>query len=136
MRLMATDLDGTLLGPGGTLSARNIAALQAAKDAGWYVVLATGRPPFMVAELMPQLGTAATHGVMANGSVVATLPHMELLRTIRFEIDLAIQHNHGQRANGARRPQRNTTRIDAGKPADFDPLFYHGAKQQPQQKRL
>jgi Cof subfamily protein (haloacid dehalogenase superfamily) len=90
VRLLATDLDGTLLGPGGTLSRRNVAALQAAKDAGWYVVLATGRPPFMVADLLPQLGGAATHGVMANGSVVATLPDMDVLHSVRFEIDLAV----------------------------------------------
>jgi Cof subfamily protein (haloacid dehalogenase superfamily) len=90
VRLLATDLDGTLLGPGGTLSRRNAAALRAARDAGWYVVLATGRPPFMVAQLLPELDGAATHGVMANGSVVATLPDMAVLRTVRFEIDLAV----------------------------------------------
>lgn len=89
MRLLATDLDGTLLGPGGAVTARTIAALQAARDAGWYVVLATGRPPYMVELLMPQLGAIATHGVMANGSVVATLPDMEVLRTVRFEVDVA-----------------------------------------------
>jgi Cof subfamily protein (haloacid dehalogenase superfamily) len=89
MRLLATDLDGTLLGPGGAVTARTIAALQAARDAGWYVVLATGRPPYMVELLMPQLGAIATHGVMANGSVVATLPDLGVLRAIRFEIGLA-----------------------------------------------
>ena len=90
MRLLATDLDGTLLGPAGTISDRNVAALRAAREAGWYVVLATGRPPFMVDLLAPQLGDVATHGVMANGSVVATLPDQTVLRTVRFEIGLAV----------------------------------------------
>jgi hypothetical protein len=89
MRLVATDLDGTLLGPGGEVSPRTVAALQATRDAGWYVVLATGRPPFMVDLLMPQLGDAVTHGIMANGSVVATLPDQTVLRSIRFGIDVA-----------------------------------------------
>ncbi len=89
MRLLATDLDGTLLGRDGQVSVRSVRALQAARDAGWYVVLATGRPPFMVDLLMPQLGRAVTHGVMANGSVVATLPDQRVLHSIRFELALA-----------------------------------------------
>jgi Cof subfamily protein (haloacid dehalogenase superfamily) len=89
MRLIATDLDGTLLGPGGTLSARNVDALQAARAAGWYVVLASGRPPFMVTEYLPRLATAVTHGVLANGSLVCTLPDQETLRAIRFGVSMA-----------------------------------------------
>jgi Cof subfamily protein (haloacid dehalogenase superfamily) len=89
MRLLATDLDGTLLGHDGQVSERSVRALQAARDAGWYVVLATGRPPFMVDLLMPQLSSAVTHGVMANGSVVATLPDQQVMRSVRFEIGLA-----------------------------------------------
>lgn len=89
MRLIATDLDGTLLGPAGEVSARNVAALRLAREAGWFVVLATGRPPFMVDLLMPALGAVVTHGVMANGSFVATLPDQQVLRAMRFEIGLA-----------------------------------------------
>ena len=89
MRLIATDLDGTLLGAGGTLSDRNVRALHAAKDAGWYVVLASGRPPFMVAEYLPRLADAVTHGVLANGSIVCTLPDQEMLRAIRFGVSMA-----------------------------------------------
>ena len=89
MRLIATDLDGTLLGAGGTLSERNVRALHAAKDAGWYVVLASGRPPFMVAEYLPRLADAVTHGVLANGSIVCTLPDQEMLRAIRFGVSMA-----------------------------------------------
>lgn len=43
VRLVATDLDGTLLGPGGVLSARTIAAVRAVHEAGIVVVAATGR---------------------------------------------------------------------------------------------
>ncbi|MFO0962965.1 MAG: HAD family hydrolase [Phycisphaerales bacterium] len=41
--LLVTDLDGTLLDRRGRVSARNRAALEAARAAGWHVVIATGR---------------------------------------------------------------------------------------------
>jgi len=43
VRLVATDLDGTLLGPDGRMSARTVAAVRAVHDAGITVVAATGR---------------------------------------------------------------------------------------------
>ncbi len=89
MRLIATDLDGTLLGPGGALSARAVDALRAASAAGVHVVLASGRPPFMIEPLAAQIGPAASHGVLANGSVVCTLPDLAVLRAVRFEVATA-----------------------------------------------
>ena len=41
--ILALDIDGTLLGPGGVLSDRTRAAVRAAGEAGWLVTLATGR---------------------------------------------------------------------------------------------
>ncbi len=41
--LLALDIDGTLLGPGGVLSDRTRDAVRAAGEAGWLVTLATGR---------------------------------------------------------------------------------------------
>ena len=41
--MIATDLDGTLLGPDGEVSARTCAAIAAAHEAGIVVVAATGR---------------------------------------------------------------------------------------------
>jgi Cof subfamily protein (haloacid dehalogenase superfamily) len=51
MRVVATDLDGTLLHSDGTLSDRAQAALRSARAAGIRVVLATARPARVVAEL-------------------------------------------------------------------------------------
>lgn len=42
-RLVALDLDGTLLDSNKHLTKRNLAALQRAADAGWYIVPSTGR---------------------------------------------------------------------------------------------
>ena len=68
-RLVATDLDGTLLGPDGTVSARTAASLVRAADAGVEVVFVTARPPRWLHELAAHV---AGHGVAicANGAAV------------------------------------------------------------------
>ncbi|QNP75354.1 HAD family phosphatase [Streptomyces roseirectus] len=76
-RLVATDLDGTLLRSDGTLSARTRAALAAAEGAGIRVVLVTGRPPRSVPELLARTGPHTV--ISANGAAVhhsdGTLAH-------------------------------------------------------------
>ncbi|WP_407319024.1 HAD family hydrolase [Isoptericola halotolerans] len=44
-RLVATDLDGTLLGPDGTVSERTRATLRAVEESGIEIVFVTARPP-------------------------------------------------------------------------------------------
>jgi hydroxymethylpyrimidine pyrophosphatase-like HAD family hydrolase len=78
-RLIATDLDGTLLRPDGTVSERTAAALVACERAGVEVVFVTARPPRWLAEVAPLVGG---HGVAicANGAAVvdvATLGAVE-----------------------------------------------------------
>ena len=90
MRLLATDLDGTLLGPTGRISDRNVAALRAAHDAGMIVVIASGRPPVLATEVVARLDGAASYGVMANGSVICTFPDATPLRQIRFDLHTAV----------------------------------------------
>ncbi len=70
-RLVATDLDGTLLRSDNTLSARNRDALRAAAAAGAVVVLATGRPPESVVRVLTELGPGVARWLVAgNGSGV------------------------------------------------------------------
>lgn len=76
-RLIATDLDGTLLRDDKTVSARTVAALAAAEDAGIEVFFVTGRP----ARWMDVVARhTARHGVAicANGAGVYDL-HRDLL---------------------------------------------------------
>ena len=98
MRLIACDLDGTLLRPDGTVSDRSVAALRAAAAAGVHVVIASGRPPFMLDPVLPYVGDAVGHGVLANGSIVCTLPDGAELRRVRFELDTAVGVVHQLRA--------------------------------------
>lgn len=90
-RLIATDLDGTLLDPSGTLTPRSAAALQAAADAGVLVVFASGRPPFIAAREIEAAGRGVHYGVMANGTIVCTLPDGVVLHHLTFPADLAMQ---------------------------------------------
>lgn len=72
-RLIASDLDGTLLGRDGLLSPRTIRALQLARDSGIDIVIATGRPG---AAFQPLLKAGFTGVVLAqNGAVIHDLKY-------------------------------------------------------------
>lgn len=79
-RMLATDLDGTLLGPDGVVSERTIRALTLAREAGLIVALVTGRPPRWLAPVIEQTGW---HGlaVCANGAVLVDLETRTVERT-------------------------------------------------------
>ena len=68
-RLVATDLDGTLLRSDGSVSPRTRAVLSALDRAGVPVVFVTGRPLRWMETLWPDVGA---HGlaIVANGAVV------------------------------------------------------------------
>jgi Cof subfamily protein (haloacid dehalogenase superfamily) len=73
IRLIATDLDGTLLNTQGQLSPRNAAALKLAQTVGLVVVLVTGRPVRMVLPLARELGLHG-HVICTNGAATHRLP--------------------------------------------------------------
>ena len=68
-RLIATDLDGTLLGAAGAVSARTADALRRSAAAGAAVVLVTGRSQRRLADVYEQLGEEYL-SICANGAVV------------------------------------------------------------------
>ncbi|WP_375491100.1 HAD family hydrolase [uncultured Jatrophihabitans sp.] len=69
IRLVATDLDGTLLRSDNTVSDRTRAALQAAAAAGLLVVFVTGRPPRWLDDVVDETGHVGV-AVGANGAVI------------------------------------------------------------------
>jgi Cof subfamily protein (haloacid dehalogenase superfamily) len=91
IRLVATDLDGTLVHSDGSVTARTRAALVAAEEAGVEVVFVTGRPLRWAAEVFEHVGG---HGlaVVSNGALVwdvgADAPSLE--RPIARETTLAV----------------------------------------------
>jgi Cof subfamily protein (haloacid dehalogenase superfamily) len=71
VRLIATDLDGTLLRDDKTISRRTMAALRGAADAGVFVVVATGR---QAGQLPDEIGSCGvTHVVASNGALGRSL---------------------------------------------------------------
>ena len=69
IRLVASDLDGTLLRPDETVSERTRRAVAAARDAGITVVLVSGRPPRSIGPLAERVGVGGI-AICANGAVV------------------------------------------------------------------
>jgi Cof subfamily protein (haloacid dehalogenase superfamily) len=87
-RVVATDLDGTLLDSSGHVSPRSRAALEACRAAGIPVVGVTGRGPRLLAsvrEAMAGRGIA----VLAQGGYVVDLERDEVLRTVGLPRDRA-----------------------------------------------
>lgn len=74
IRMIAVDMDGTLLGLNGRVSAENLAALRAAEQAGMEVVVATGRRHCYAMRILRELGLGAENAlVSSNGAVTRTL---------------------------------------------------------------
>jgi hypothetical protein len=74
IRLIAIDLDGTLLGDDGRVSPRNLAALRAAQATGIQLVVATGRRHSFAMRVLRPLGL--DHNsilISSNGTVTRTL---------------------------------------------------------------
>lgn len=84
MRLIASDLDGTLFGTDHQLSARTIEALRAAHDAGIRVVAATGRSSRSVVPRLRPAGVIDV-AVCSNGSLIHDLSSDETM--MRFPIE-------------------------------------------------
>jgi hydroxymethylpyrimidine pyrophosphatase-like HAD family hydrolase len=83
VRMIAVDMDGTLLGADGRVSARNLAAMQAAERAGVEVVVATGRRHCYAMRQLRGLGLNEENAlVSSNGTVTRTLGAKLLERTL------------------------------------------------------
>jgi len=78
-RMIATDVDGTLLAPDELLTERTRKALHGAVDDGVPVVLVSGRPPRWLAPVAEQAGLTG-YAVCSNGAVLYDVGADEVLR--------------------------------------------------------
>ncbi|MHA7179732.1 HAD family hydrolase [Arthrobacter sp. MDB2-24] len=78
MRLVASDMDGTVVGNDGKMSDRTIQAFRACIDAGVDVVFVTGRPPRWLQPLRDQLGHTGTV-ICSNGALTYDLESDRIL---------------------------------------------------------
>ncbi|MFI5084894.1 MAG: HAD family hydrolase [Actinomycetales bacterium] len=89
MRLIASDVDGTILGRDGKISPRTVAAFAAARDAGVEIVFVTGRPPRWLGPLREQLGHTGTV-ICSNGAVVYDLAAEQVLSSRLLDRDTVL----------------------------------------------
>jgi Cof subfamily protein (haloacid dehalogenase superfamily) len=87
-KLVATDLDGTLLNSAGEVTPRTRAALTACWDAGIPVVGVTGRGPRLLDSVRAALDGRGI-AVLAQGGFVVDLERAEVLRTVGLPRDQA-----------------------------------------------
>jgi hydroxymethylpyrimidine pyrophosphatase-like HAD family hydrolase len=86
-RLIAVDMDGTLLGDSGQVSPRNLAALLAAHAAGVEIAVATGRRHAYAMRVLRALELPhACPLVSSNGAVTRTLGHCSPTAPIATEL--------------------------------------------------
>jgi hydroxymethylpyrimidine pyrophosphatase-like HAD family hydrolase len=89
-RLIATDLDGTLVRSDGTISARTRSAVLAAQHAGSVFVMVTARPPRWLHDLADLVGE---HGVaiVANGAILYDVVRRQAIRTRLIDPAVALE---------------------------------------------
>lgn len=125
MRMVATDLDGTIVRPDGTISPRTIAAFDACERVGVDVVFVTGRPPRWMDAVVEQTGHRGV-ALCANGALVYDLANERVVRshTISRADALEVRHRLAQAVPhatfaletlaGFRREETYLTRWDTG----------------------
>lgn len=87
-RLVALDIDGTLLDEEQRISAAVFAAVRDVADAGVPIVLSTGRGLVGTRPVAERLGLDKPHVVCSNGAVTAQLhPETELLDVVTFDAE-------------------------------------------------
>jgi len=89
-RLVATDLDRTLLDGCGLVSPRSQAAIAAVRAAGIEVVFVTGRPARWIAPVAPAVGGRGL-AVCANGALVLDLASSETLLARTIAADAVLE---------------------------------------------
>jgi len=93
VKLVATDLDGTLLRSDKSISPRTLAALRAVEDAGILVVFVTGRPLRWARDVFEHVG-AHGRAIISNGALVwdVGLDRAETIRPIDVATGLEVCH--------------------------------------------
>ncbi len=86
IKMIATDIDGTMLRSDGTLSGRVKRALTAAVELGIHVVPATGRPVIITEDVIAA-AELPHYWVFANGAITRHLGRDELIRGFWMEPD-------------------------------------------------
>lgn len=88
--LVATDVDGTLIGSDHLVPAANLAVVEDIAASGATFVLATGRPPRWMSQIVDQLPFAPL-AVCANGAVIMDTGSGEFLSSTLLQTDALVE---------------------------------------------
>ena len=88
-RLIATDLDGTIVAHYGTISQRTIEALHNAHDLGVEIFFVTGRPPRWTQELRDNFSFG--HGILGNGAMYYDIYNEKILEKWFIPVENQLQ---------------------------------------------
>ncbi len=88
--LIATDLDGTLLLPDGSVGVRTRTALDALRDSSLDFVIVTGRPPRWISPIVEMTGHRGI-GIGANGAVIIDLADGHVTDVFALDADTALE---------------------------------------------
>lgn len=89
-RLIATDLDGTFLGPDHRVSPTNLAAARRAAELGIPFVVATGRPLRWL-DVLDDLAEAHSKVIVSNGAAVFDLATRTVVRSFPLDAAVAVE---------------------------------------------
>jgi hypothetical protein len=89
VRLVATDLDGTLLDPRGRVSARTAESVRAAREAGIHVVPVTGRPPQAIWPIT-EAAALGPLAVCSNGAALVDVERRHVLESEEIAGEIAL----------------------------------------------
>ena len=84
-KLIATDLDGTIVSHSGVITQRTIDAFTKAKDLGVHVFFVTGRPPRWMGEIREAFGFGAA--ICCNGAMLYDLMNDAVLEEWMISVD-------------------------------------------------
>ncbi|MFC6644899.1 HAD-IIB family hydrolase [Granulicella cerasi] len=85
-RLIAIDMDGTLLNSEGQVSSANRAAIRAAEEAGCEVVIATGRRHSFAMQPLRTLGLNPAHALISSNGTVIRSVNADLLHRSHLSV--------------------------------------------------
>jgi Cof subfamily protein (haloacid dehalogenase superfamily) len=92
-KMVATDLDGTIVPPSGRISDRTVRALHGVAALGVPVVFVTGRPPRWMADVAERTGHTGL-AICANGAVLYDLREERVVRHFPLAVEVGLRMAH------------------------------------------
>lgn len=90
-RLVALDIDGTLVDHDEQMTPAVAAAVLGARDAGAHIVLATGRSVHGIDRISTMLRLESGHCIASNGAITFTYPPVEITSSVTFDPEPAVR---------------------------------------------